>query len=220
MTPPWLHFVGTSPTALPDAAVVAAPPEAAHIGVAWRDTDGNLRWLHLAFHHRLRNEAVPADHAWVASRIEPERLALVAAMCERVVARNGRRIPYGFRYVASRFVDDGSLVLGPDERGLTCATFVLAIYASVGITLLHLDDWTPRDDDRERLDELVALLREHCDDEKHIDAVAQEVKGVRFRPAEVAGGSSEPLPCGFAQAVSAAASLVAALSARGTQTQP
>lgn len=210
--PPWLRLLEAD-AALPDAAVAIAPG-AEHIGVVYRREDGTLRWLHLAFHHRLRDDAaLPADHRWVLSPLDPERLTLVAAMCERVVARVGRNMPYGFRYDATRFAADGVLLLGDDEVGLTCATFVLALFRSVGVELLRVAEWTARPDDTARHAALVALLEAHCEDKAHVRAVRKEAGCVRFRPAKVAGASSERPPCGFARAEETAEAIVRGMGA-------
>jgi hypothetical protein len=204
--PVWLLDL-TSP---PEHAAVAVPG-GSHVGVLFRDRAGALRWLHLAFHHRLTHEDPPEGLRHVASTLDPERLALVAAMCERVVRRQGRNLPYGFRYDATRFAQDGALRLGPEERGLTCATFVLAIYRSVGVEVLKLPEWPERPDDVTRFEALLQLLAAHGAERAHVSAVKQETGARRYRPAEVAGGSSCAPPCGFADAERAAAELLAAL---------
>ncbi|MEZ4406146.1 MAG: hypothetical protein R3A52_06705 [Polyangiales bacterium] len=196
-----------------DAAVAVLSPDAQHVGVAWRDAGGTLSLLHLAFHYDLRNDTPPSKRYYAVSpSLEPERLAQVAAMCERVLKRQRRGIPYGFRYDATAFSRDGRLVLGNEERGLTCATFVLALYRSVGVELLRVAEWPDdRPDDEARWTALLEVLRSGCPDAEHVSAVAREVRSRRFRPEEVAGGSSRPAPSPFVQAVAAANELVAAL---------
>ncbi len=90
-----------------------------------------------------------------------------------------------------------------DGRGLTCATFVLAMFASHGIPLLQLSEWPDREEDRAWQEYIVGVLRKNGADEKHVNAVNEQVKRgcARYRPEEVAAAGAAPdLPVGFAYA--------------------
>lgn len=207
MTAPWW----TTPAAITGDAAVVLSPSGEHVGVLWRGDDGALHRLHLAFDHDLRNDA-PSDDADAApSPLEPERLAQVAQMCRRVWKRHQTRgLRYGFRYDRSRFEASGELRLGADEHGLTCATFVLALYRSVGVELLRLDEWPVRADDTTRWDALLAVLEAANVDAAHIKALRGQTNARRYRPDEVTAGSSVPPSCSFADASSRAEALAVA----------
>lgn len=177
---------------LPAPVEVAIWPGATHIGLIYMRPDNTRGVLHLAWHHRLTHEDVPDEvvHVHPAPRAEPARLMFVAAMCERIWKRHRRNIPYGFKYDRSKFEQDGTIHLGPDENGLTCATFVLAVFHSVGVRLLDVGTWPERPEDEEHLRGLLNRLEERCEDSAHLDALRKETSCARYRPLEVAGGAS------------------------------
>jgi len=73
-------------------------------------------------------------------------LDLVAAYCDLVWDRfqTDKQFPYALNFNGASFDAAGCLQLGPDGRGLTCATFVLAIFKSVGIELVDMEGWPVR----------------------------------------------------------------------------
>lgn len=201
MTVNWLQCASDGEKPL--VAIAVVPDNHEHTGIVYRDGDDRFMFLHLAFHCILRRESVPVSHYWVlpSDKIHPSRLAHVAEMCERIWARNRENgIPYGFRYDASTFRRDGAIVLGPNERGFTCSTFVLAVFRHVGVEVLQRDEWPVREDDEARFEKLLKLLRKHCQDEAHIKAVSAETKSIRYRALEVAGGSHHSPSASFANA--------------------
>lgn len=211
----WIRWYETQSGGYPTAAVAVAVPYGSHTGVVYSDDDGMMQFIHLAFHHRLQRDTLANGIGWVspANAIPPERLAHVAAMCDRIWERHEKSgLPYGFRYDATCFHSDGKVELGPDECGLTCATFVLAVYRSVGLELLKIEDWPTRDDDEQRFNQLLDLLKKTRADQKHIDAVAKETKSARYRPMEVAAGSGITPPASFDNATAGAAAIEKELS--------
>lgn len=198
---------------LPALAVLVLHP-LDHCGVLYKAEDRHA--VHpLAWHKRLSMDNVPSDrtgkYAWVAPSLPRERMLAVAAICRRVWRRNQQRgIPYGLRYDATTFHRTGEIRLGRDELGLTCATFVLALFRQGGVELLRLEEWPARPDDLDRQRELVARLRSDLTvPREHCDAIEREIPTLRYRPTEVAGAcSSADLPCSFAEASRAAAPIV------------
>jgi hypothetical protein len=186
-----------------------------HAGVLHRKRREPPRKTHLAFHARLMDEAPSADDAWIEPALRPELARQVAALCRMIVAQHPKgEVPYGLRFAATEFTDQGELLLGPTEHGLTCATFILAVFRRVGAALVDLASWRSRADDEGWQREIVALLERHAA-KAHADAVRAEIGCVRFHPTEVAAACSRPtLPVGFDDAVAAAAELVAAFDAR------
>ena len=172
-----------------------------------------VRLLDLAWHHRLRNDP-PDDerYLWIDPTIPTVRLRQVAAMCRKVWRSNEQYIPYAFSQPNDFFdVETGACLLGPTRFGLTCATFVLAIFEVVGLRLVQYETWpTGRDGDVEWQQQIVALLQQLNPpaSPEHISAIKQEVGTARFRPEEIAGAATVlPLPASFADA-SAGAHLV------------
>ena len=121
-------------------------------------------------------------------------------------------MPYGLAWRGSRFTASGVLELAPGARGLTCATFVLAVLKSVGIELVAEDTWPDR---LEETDEFIT--RVGGDPPSPIaEGMRQElVSGARrITPDEVVGACLvEPLPATFAAASAAAREVVNLLDA-------
>ena len=129
------------------------------------------------------------------------RIALrnLIAMCGVIGDRYAIKkedIPYGTGYTGGVFglVDGGYLRDVTRESGLTCATFVLALFESVDWALVDRASWPadPERCDRWR-EEVVSLLeqRGHVD---QAERVRRDGACVRFLPTEVAGACLWPLP--------------------------
>lgn len=210
---PVIQWPGKDLPACPSAAVTVWPA-GAHVGVTYLDASGEQQVIHLAFHFKLRREAFQSSHGWVppAQSLPPVRLEHVAAMCERVWERHAvEGLPYGFRYDSSHFKANGAIVIGTQEHGLTCGTFILAVFRSVGIELLRLAEWPKRPDDQAFFEGVIEDLEDAGASQTHIDAVKGETQSLRYRPLEVAGGSSFAAPASFADASAAAVLILTAL---------
>ena len=105
-----------------------------HIGLLHRDhSSGNTFLLHLAWHHRLNNSPPKPSYAWVDPVIHPFRARQVAAICRKIWRANPAGIPYGFSPASECFdPETGKFLLGPARIGLTCASFVLAVFEAAG----------------------------------------------------------------------------------------
>lgn len=120
-----------------------------HLGVIYRNNGATTtKVIHLAWHHRLKDEPTTEVWAWVPSDIDTDRLADAAALC-RLIARNPakKKAPYGFEFGDSGIDAKGAVFIGGSSVGLTCATFVLALFRRIGIELLDVSTWKQRPDD-------------------------------------------------------------------------
>ncbi|MCU0654746.1 MAG: hypothetical protein MUF64_05485 [Polyangiaceae bacterium] len=188
--------------ALAGAAVAVWDKNPGHTGILFEHSDGSMMLLHLASHQTLRMNQPTRKNGWVRARIPKERLEQVAALCERIWHKHGTNIPYGFRYVATRFSRAGEFKkgLGTGETGLTCATFVLAVFASVGLDLLRLEEWEKRPEDGARFEEILNTFKEGGVPAPALAIMKQQIDAVRYRPLEVAGGSMFTPPASFQDA--------------------
>lgn len=157
--------------------------------------------LHLAWHFDLRNEEANDRYHWVDPDLPKPRLRSVAALCRQIWRKNGKNaIPYAFSHPSDCFDGGtGEFLLGPTKLGLTCATFVLAVFESAGIRLIDYASPVPaRSGDREWQEKIVDLLERQGATSEHVDAVKGQIGGVRYRPEDVAGGATvSPLPAQF-----------------------
>jgi hypothetical protein len=112
----------------------------------------------------------------------------VAALCRRIWRKNaGGGIPYAFSEPGGAFdATTGELLLGPSRFGLTCASFVLAVFHAAGLQLVDHASW-PRDrlGDRQWQQQVVTRMQGRADTE-HVEHVRGEIGAVRYRPEEVA----------------------------------
>lgn len=185
-----------------------------HVGVAFRPDEHMGRWvfLHQGFHlathadewtgGRYRGRELPPG-VWSELRLPEEDLDALIATCEIVReryagSRNEQRgLPYAVRYEGGGFDRQGNLQLvSTTGRGLTCATFVLALCERIDIHLLDLPSWPyDRSGDTEWHSNIITLLEQrvhelgdYSEDLAHLEAVRQETPCARFRPEEVVAG--------------------------------
>lgn len=157
--------------------------------------------LHLAWHERLRSEPPSSDYVvWTRPQIEGDRGLAIAAFCRRIAKLSSKQqVPYGFSQPNDFFDSSGGFVRGPSRVGLTCASFVLAVFHTAGVPLARTDEWPlPTIEDLARQKELLEQLKERQTPAEHVSACEAEVGNVRFRPLEVAGASTaSPLPASY-----------------------
>lgn len=196
-----------------------------HVGILYRD-DGDVHFLHLAWHYQLEQEEFPEGFGWIKSPLPAELAMVVAARCRRIVRANPGGLPYAPGRHA-KLDHRGALALRQGTWGFTCATFVLAVFEHAGIPLVVTSSWPERSDDesfkqhilqmlektleklRRKLDvyqalgkssEVNALQARAGNLEVHIEGIRTTVTSARFRPEEVAAASSlEQSPAVFEQ---------------------
>jgi len=189
-----------------------------HIGVLHRSVDGDqVRLLHLAWHCDLRNDDPKSSYIWIDLPIDPLRAKQVAAMCRKIWRSNGaKHIPYALRFPNDCFdAKTGAFLIGKGTLGLTCATFVLALFQSCGLAMVDLATWQNREDDLAWQEQCIQELEKSKADRGHIEAITTEIGCIRFRPEDVAGAAANtPWPVAFAQATQMSSILVDLLLSR------
>jgi hypothetical protein len=186
--------------------------DGSHTGILFR-VNGVLIIQDLQWHERFRSEPCRRLPHFVTLGLEPEEQHDVRNMCQLIHERQNSkdpskeyRIPYAFRYTnkanINRATGEVQLV---DGLGMTCSTFVLAVFQSVEIRLVNIETWQAREDDVARHESLLKKMRgeepgfEPAPDD-HIEQVAKEVNCMRVRPEEVAAtGMFDDLPATFEQ---------------------
>lgn len=159
------------------------------------------KFLHLAFHHDLVVGPPPGAGLYGAVDV-PKRLKNhLLMLLEQVEPANHDTINYAFGFSGATHFDlnTARIVVGGDDVGLTCSTFVLAVFASVGFPLLVLTPWAPRAGDAEVMASIINLLQRR-EDEGHIEAgytekARRNAEGAsRYRPEDVLAAATEPRP--------------------------
>jgi hypothetical protein len=122
-----------------------------HTAIFYRDEHGQLRVLDLRIDGSICSEPLQPQHrfAWAVPAIHPDLRASIRVLCQHL-SKTPPEVFYGLKYVPSAFIADGDSVcvsLGGDTIGFTCATFVLAIFDSLGLSLVNHDTWPTRHED-------------------------------------------------------------------------
>lgn len=178
-----------------------------HVGILHRVSNKSVQLLHLAWHQDLQNSPPPTDYHWVDLAINARRLKHVAARCRQVFRANPDGLPYAFSSPNDCFDNHtGAYLLGSTQLGLTCASFVLAVFRTAGIQLIDDTSWPiSRDGDHEWREHILSMLEHGIPSlgirpapVEHVDAVRSGFGSVRIRPEEVAGsGAVRQLPADF-----------------------
>ncbi|WP_314242571.1 hypothetical protein [Empedobacter tilapiae] len=140
-----------------------------------------------------RNLSIIANHS--IDNIPEDFLKQIAPICE-VILENKTTVPYNITFHSTKFNQfDGSLELHENDYGLTCSTFIMSIFESIGITLIDIENWNYRDSDKEWQQKVVDYLLKYKD-ESQANFAKQNIGCFRFRPEEVFSTvSSDTLPC-------------------------
>ena len=201
---------------------LGADTEQRHIGILYKDQSGTIvRMLHLAWHYKLKSEPPESTYAWVKPPIPRPRSRQVAAFCRMILKENPNGIPYAFS-PASDSLDKqtGKFINQPGGYGLTCATFVLAVFDATGLPLAHYDTWpSNRQEDERWREHIIGLLASSGAEPEHIQKVRAERDTIRYRPEEVAGAAAcTTITAHFNDACELAGQIVAKLQNTGCVT--
>lgn len=169
-----------------------------HTGIVHKNRDTrNINILHLVFHQIVENDDFSSlcsaywdsdDFYVIPVSFEPELQIQLAAICRRIYdAKDDSKFKYGLLYDGTTyFSSDLQIIIGEKCSGLTCATFVLAAFSRIGISLVDIQNWRTRPDDKTWHEEILVVLKKHCQDREHIKLVETEVGCIRVTPTEVA----------------------------------
>lgn len=163
-----------------------------HVGILYNYA-GRTYFLHFAGHRQLeRNDlssesypygtlaTVEIEHYVEHDPYYHDRLAHIAFL-ETVYEENVDKIPYATKYEGAYFDSEKCLKLIGSEAGLTCASFVMAIFHSFHLEILNENSWIPRADD----DEWRRFVASQISDCEQKRLILNEQYSVRFRPEEV-----------------------------------
>lgn len=166
-----------------------------HTGLRFKRAE-SVNALHLGWQDLLLN-TWDEGGLWAQPDAEPEELLPVATLCDAIIklAKQGAPMPYALRFAGTTFDSDGKLNLAAGSQGLTCATFVLAVFTSVGLDLIEEATWPTRpEEDRAFLTSLEGFATP-----QHLALLRAEVDAgvVRIRPDEVLAACALEPPAPF-----------------------
>lgn len=159
-----------------------------HIGMLHKIDTASALLLHFREHLDLKNETPSDSYCWMQIELEEINRRLLASLCV-LIARQSSNIPYGFTYNGRYFDRTGNYIPQGMGHGLTCATFVMAIFNTYNIPLLQTSEWLPADLE-DQLWQTKMVGRVNLKSGVTVaDATAKYIGQPRFKPEHVAAGA-------------------------------
>lgn len=188
-----------------------------HIGIIYRTSPNEVRFCHLAWHHELRDEIARDDYFWCDCMwVENDDITgrIIAAKMTSI-SRNKGIIPYGIYFEPPTFSSDGKFLgFSGQGMGLTCATFVVAVFHSMAIFIIKEDTWPDRTDDIAWQESIIRTLENSGADMRHVSSARSHIGAARFRPEEIAAAAVDKnTPLEFSDAHQKAQRIQALLAA-------
>lgn len=170
-----------------------------HCGISYR-SHGSNDVLHLETYKQLAHNSDYSEFVnIIRPSIHPTRLKLMIPFCKFVqekVTQGLLKIPYGLNYEGYSDIDrtSGELHLTDGTNGLTCSTFVMTMFHSVGIDLIDVSTWPHREEDKiwkaKTLNLLIKYMQYLKIPDRFIQKLIEEKSLVRYKPQEVAASSA------------------------------
>ena len=172
-----------------------------HCGLAFGMHGDKVNIIHLTSHNGLRLSTKWGNFKiFVKPNIGIDRQIAFLPLCKLIInniGKEGFEVKYGLRYDEyAEYDENGILHLGEHEIGLTCATYVLTLFHSVGFDLVDIHNWPMRESDKEWLKKIIEtysdpVVKTHVNMTKeHLEKMSNEDVTSRFRPEEVAVSSA------------------------------
>lgn len=193
--PEHLRNVPTPPLAI-GITLVTQDPKQLHTALIYRHEDGEHYLIHLGWHHQLTHESWNERYHWVGIQGIDEEVQETFADWAIIVSTKAieHPIPYSVVFSPGRTFDpSGQFIPGTDGRGLTCATFLLALFSDFSIPIAERDTWpVGREADVAWATRILGVLEKYL--EKHFPdyrpqwllQYEQRRRLRRYRPEEVA----------------------------------
>lgn len=191
---------GVGPFAL---AIAKTGPYQDHLAILYRDECDDIWIMHLGWHNRLYTDVFCFIYQWAPTNRPRPILKFLSHLCDKI-RKNKPVIPYGLDRTGIQ-IDKQTGSVNPSKvgKGLTCATFPLALFDAYKIKLLAEDEW-PKDANAPWQQYIYDMM---CDEKTdvpvdHREALKSDIGGARrFTPAEVIGASTRNRwPIGFKEA--------------------
>lgn len=115
-----------------------------HVGMVYRSHNAKTMLLHLGWHRVLHHHEWDGDYHWMElSGLDRELQETLADFAVFVAdAHPGSPIPYSIIFREGKYFDANGLFINMnDGSGLTCATFLLAIFSDFGLPLIDVSGW-------------------------------------------------------------------------------
>ena len=175
-----------------------------HVGLLIQVEGEGVRLCHLARHKHLRDDRNVSGYSWLQSPLSREERRNVLFFVDGIMRVNKNEgIPYAPGYSGAYFdARTYRYFRNIAGDGLTCATFIIAIFEHLKLPLLQCDTWEFRDGDAVIMQGIISDIESGSQHvagiEDHITAIRSQPADVRYRPEEVAAGvASTDAPLDF-----------------------
>lgn len=201
MNPKRLHFLDDDVVSAAVAVTLVHGGE--HAAMAYRSVRGELKLLHLFIDGQIGTGDRSAKYLLVIPNLLASSLLSLAGLCESLHERRDiLKIYYDFGADAkARFEvaeNRCELITGEPSAGLSCSTFVVALFSSINRPLVKVRTWKHRPSDLARHLSLIQMLQDNGQ-EVRAAQLASRVGRIRISPCEVAGAATEEkIPASFA----------------------
>lgn len=185
------------------ALVLKPLQDSEHIAIVYRDEEAlkpTWRLIHLFGDRQLRRESFDRGRwrVWVSPSVAEDVVPVIIARCHTLGLSTVTGLRFGLGSPFDCF-DPLSAEMLPAHSGLTCATFVEAVFYLAGIVLIDRTGWPSRVGDTSFQLKVVTDFQSGGIDHAHILANKTRVGSPRCRPSEIAAASTLiPPPAQFA----------------------
>lgn len=161
---------------------IPSAPDQRHVGFLLKaNEEANAKALDLS--SGKINYRKPRDGmAWTDLGLDPFTKKALQAKCISISKRKESEVPYSFLYDGEYFNSDGAYNRNGENEGLTCSTFILAVFRSIGIEIISFEDWPSRLADQEWQEKMVPILVEKL--KLPEDGLVKQLGSPRVRPEE------------------------------------
>jgi hypothetical protein len=165
-----------------------------HVAMIYRAENSKLMLIHLGWHHRLHHQPWNGAYHWLEFRGLDRELQETFADWAVLVAdaSPGTPIPYSIIFRPGRNFDvKGRFINSTDGSGLTCATFLLALFSDYDLPLVDASSWpVSRTGDLTWIRKILRMLRSQINRNllpswDWVEQAKRRHKLRRFRPEEV-----------------------------------
>jgi hypothetical protein len=177
----------------------------AHSGVVYMGPSQTRMFLHLADHKLLLRNTCKGKYIYAIPDFEIEDLIIFSGICELVYNTNqGGKIPYSFEFDPDISFDPktGEFMAGRTVDGLSCSTFVIALFRSFGQPLVNEITWpdTASASDLKARQAFLDWLND-TDRQERANEIAPTMTKGRISPQQVCGAAiQKKLPVGYLRA--------------------
>ena len=131
-------------------AIKAIGSEGRHVGIIYKIDNNPTKMCDLAFHHWLRTDALDESYYWIQARINYPRMRAIAVGIHRLANRKDVKIQYSTFYDGHYFKGSNlDYTRNGAGEGLTCATFVMAVFRRFAVELFNVAEFPLRAGDEE-----------------------------------------------------------------------